>query len=83
MKHKLTIKYNEDTGNILVTREIGFGFPGGSATVEVKPGESFGSHPFRRLKRWCGTAGHCDREADIVAPNLPTTDIPLDAVVED
>jgi hypothetical protein len=62
---KLKVKYNEDTGTILVEKlSIGHGFPPGQAAVEVRPGETYGSHPYRRLKRWCGEAGECEREVE-------------------
>jgi hypothetical protein len=82
MKSKLHIRYDEDTGSIFVTiLNMGLGFPG-VARVEVRPGECYANHPYRRLKRWCGEAGACEKEVDVVAPNL-VADIPVDAAVED
>lgn len=60
---KIKVQYNEDTGTILVTKDVGHGFPG-KASVEIKPGETYGTHPYRRLKRWCGQEGECEREVE-------------------
>ena len=68
---KLKIQHNEETGTIFVTNlSIGHGFPG-EATVEIKPGQVYGTHPYRRLKRWCGVGGNCERE--VANPEIPGT----------
>ena len=66
---KLKIRHHEGTNSIFVTNlSMGHGFPG-EATVEVKPGGVYGTHPYRRLKRWCGEGGQCERE--VAGPPIP------------
>lgn len=66
---KLKVQYNETSGTIFVTNlDMGGGGFHGAPTVEISPGQSYGTHPFRRLKRWCGDNGECERE--VAGPEL-------------
>lgn len=56
---KLRLQLREDS--ILVTRlDMGVGgFMGAAAgaSFEIKPGQTYMTHPYRRLKRWCDKHG--------------------------
>ncbi len=46
-----------EQGTVIVTR-LDMGQAGGfqvPPAVEVQPGQRYGGHPYRRLKRWAGT----------------------------
>ena len=53
---KLRLQLREDS--ILVTRlDMGVGGFAGDPSFEIKPGQSYMTHPYRRLKRWCEKHG--------------------------
>lgn len=61
---KLRIQRSDESDSIFVTvlqENAAGGFFGGNA-VEVRPGQAFMSHPYRRLNRWCGKKMTIERE---------------------
>jgi hypothetical protein len=74
---KLKIQQAEDSDSIFVTvnpdQQMAGGFFG-TQTVEVRPGQVFMTHPYRRLKRWCGKNAACERT--VADPHQPPVEKP-------